>query len=73
MGDNCKHCCPTCGKSLTEEQTQTNRQIVVPVAALSDLDLAIESGAVPPDTTLDEWLNRPVNQSISIVEYGDNA
>ncbi len=72
MGD-CNHCCPTCGKSLTEEQTKTNTEIVVPVAAFSDFELAKTSGAIPEDMTFEEWLNRPVNVANGIFEFGDNA
>ncbi|WP_144243318.1 hypothetical protein [Sphingobacterium sp. ML3W] len=71
--NGCENCCATCGRLMTEEQTQTNTTIAVPVAALSDFELAKEAGAIPEDMTFDEWLNRPVNVANGIFEFGDNA
>lgn len=74
MCDKCNNCTQSCTKSLTIEQTNTNTQIIIPVAAKSDYELALESGAIPPGTTLEEWLNRTINNPVSnILEFGDNV
>ena len=62
---------------LTEEQSQTNKEIIVPVAAKSDYQLALESGFIPPDTTIKEWLGRyyskeEINQLINgVITFSD--
>lgn len=55
---NCNFCVDR-RNLLGENQTLSNRTIVVPSSAKSDYQLAIESGEIDPDTTLTEWLNRP--------------
>ena len=56
---------------LGDTQTETNRTLVVPSSAKSDYQLAVESGFF--EGTLEEWLNRPVNTSLEVTEYGENV
>lgn len=60
-------------KVIGYPQSQTNRTLEVPKEAYSDYELALQSGLIPPGTTLEEWLNRPVNASMEITEYGENV
>lgn len=56
-------------------QSETNRTNVVPVAALNNYELDIASGAVPPDTTYEEWreMQSMATNALQVMEYGDNV
>lgn len=67
MQNNC------CNEKQNIKQSQTNTQIIVPVQARTEYELALESGLIPSDTTLQEWLNRNTNNTNNILEFGDNV
>lgn len=61
-------------KVIGYPQSETNRTQIIPVRAMSDYELALASGEIPAETTLQEWLNRPLpNPAPGIIEYGDNV
>lgn len=62
-------------KTIGYPQSQANRDIAVPVQALNNYELDLASGAIPPDTTFEEWreMQSMAVNALEVFEYGDNA
>lgn len=62
-------------KTIGYPQSQTNRDISVPVQGLDLYELDIAYGEVPPETTYEEWreMQRMATNALEVIEYGDNA
>lgn len=56
-------------------QSEANRTVAVPQRALNNYELDIQMGAVPPETTYEEWreLQKIATNALEVVEYGDNV
>lgn len=63
--------CRACNECLTESQSSTNKQIVVPVEPLDMFDLYKAEGLIPEDMTLKEFMNRPVDTALSVLELSE--
>lgn len=71
----CGHCGGRCfcgaqqaSKGLTENQSRVNRTIEVPVAPMTLYQEALALGAIPPDMSFTEFINRPAETALSVQE-----